>query len=934
MKLNKTKLFKIFKYACLIGYIGLASTLIVESCINGEESTEQSNTVGNTLADVFNDLSGDQAKLVDPTEMSITNKISEASVGDVYTIKTLVSPLNASCASNYYTSSNEEVATVGIDGRIKFLQEGKVTITATNQKFSSLYDSMNIDVHNVKAERISTSIGSASYDKNTNTYYLLDNKTYAVTTTFEPSNTTLKDVTYSTSSNEYFTIDENGVITPKCNSYNKVTEITTTHGTLSSTINVVIKKEQIIEVKDFSVSDISLYVGENKIIYPTFNPSNATYQDIKLSSDSSSINIENNSIKGLKEDTIELTVTSERYNLSKTIKVNILPQPTLESFELGINNNVVVGSKTKINLYNISPSYADVSKIEFTSTDPAVGTVENGYFVAKQVGLTTINATYEDYSTSIEINVENKIDNTTDFTLKPFNNVFNINEAYDLNSIIEVESYLPSTPSKTNLNFLLSDKSFGKITNNALFPTKAGQVDLVVTHTSSGLNKIIPIYINYACSIFENIGEEQTPITSFSLQYGKNHYFTIEDESDNNQKYEIKSSKDIYVNKSSNGKYSICSLTNESGYIEITPITGNIKHTPIFINVDMEDSTLLSLGYTLGFVALDRNMKESSLSYYPISVRSLAYIRPIAIKDSKKMELDNVYSKNITYEVEDESIAKITQEKDSILGKINPVSPGTTYVIVKDTVSNISIKIKVMILNQVIVQDAAYIINGNTLVEDGVNHYKITNGNTASLKINFNYDKTTYFDVKYHSSNPEVATINEEGVITTLKEGKTDISYICHDGISPITINGITNYTGGIEGTIHLKVERLELITDLDSFFLLVRKGVGHFGAFLVLGIFSSFTFTLFFNKKKWLWSIPLNIGQGIFLASLTEIIQLLVPGRAGLLSDVLIDVSGFIISALIISVAMIVYNFIKTRKNTPPVEEDKIIEIKEVDHK
>ena len=114
---------------------------------------------------------------------------------------------------------------------------------------------------------------------------------------------------------------------------------------------------------------------------------------------------------------------------------------------------------------------------------------------------------------------------------------------------------------------------------------------------------------------------------------------------------------------------------------------------------------------------------------------------------------------------------------------------------------------------------------------------------------------------------------------------------------------------------------------------MLVRKGVGHFGAFLVLGIFSSFTFTLFFNKKKWLWSIPLNIGQGIFLASLNEIIQLLVPGRAGLLSDVLIDVSGFIISALIISVAMIVYNLIKTRNNNPPAEEDKIIEIKEVDH-
>ena len=49
----------------------------------------------------------------------------------------------------------------------------------------------------------------------------------------------------------------------------------------------------------------------------------------------------------------------------------------------------------------------------------------------------------------------------------------------------------------------------------------------------------------------------------------------------------------------------------------------------------------------------------------------------------------------------------------------------------------------------------------------------------------------------------------------------------------------------------------------MSDFFYKVRKGLGHFGAFLVLGIFSTFTWLLFFTKKKMFFSVPINIILG-----------------------------------------------------------------------
>ena len=77
-----------------------------------------------------------------------------------------------------------------------------------------------------------------------------------------------------------------------------------------------------------------------------------------------------------------------------------------------------------------------------------------------------------------------------------------------------------------------------------------------------------------------------------------------------------------------------------------------------------------------------------------------------------------------------------------------------------------------------------------------------------------------------------------------------------------------------------------------------IRKGIGHYGAFLVDGVFISLTvyfYCLLKEKKFYLPQLYIVLPIGLFLAVLTESIQLIVPNRSGEALDMLIDFGGYI---------------------------------------
>lgn len=93
-----------------------------------------------------------------------------------------------------------------------------------------------------------------------------------------------------------------------------------------------------------------------------------------------------------------------------------------------------------------------------------------------------------------------------------------------------------------------------------------------------------------------------------------------------------------------------------------------------------------------------------------------------------------------------------------------------------------------------------------------------------------------------------------------------------------------------------------------DGFYHFVRKAVGHFGAFVLLGVFG--TLALVFSMKK-TYRYALSLGMGIGVAGLTEILQLFADGRAGMFSDVLLDTAGYVCGGSIV----LIFTWLVVRK-------------------
>ena len=107
--------------------------------------------------------------------------------------------------------------------------------------------------------------------------------------------------------------------------------------------------------------------------------------------------------------------------------------------------------------------------------------------------------------------------------------------------------------------------------------------------------------------------------------------------------------------------------------------------------------------------------------------------------------------------------------------------------------------------------------------------------------------------------------------------------------------------------------------SNYDSFSSFIRKFVGHFSLFGLSGVLTtlSFKFFVYDKSEKLAYFIIFSGISGLFLAILSETIQLVVPGRSGEVLDVLIDLAGYFIGLLVI--VLIVYllkrNTIKKEK-------------------
>ena len=286
---------------------------------------------------------------------------------------------------------------------------------------------------------------------------------------------------------------------------------------------------------------------------------------------------------------------------------------------------------------------------------------------------------------------------------------------------------------------------------------------------------------------------------------------------------------------------------------------------------------------------------------YKNEISDIDLSNDVVVKLGEKVSFSTVLdagttAKSIVYLSSNEEVLTVSNG-----GVVTPISIGTATVTVLEEHSNISHSFNLKVVNLIEIDTETPVIVEGFKFDDNV--YKIINGSSGSVSLNF-IEESSYTDVTYISSNEFVATVGEDGTVIPKMAGKTIIKLICE------------NDDVRIEYEITVRVRAKTFATDIPNFLYQVRKGIGHFGAFLVFGIFSTLTFFLWFKPKRWFFTVPLNFIQGFGLAALTEYIQTFVPKRYGCWADVKLDYSGFLCSAILITIGFIIHIIVKKIKN------------------
>ena len=273
--------------------------------------------------------------------------------------------------------------------------------------------------------------------------------------------------------------------------------------------------------------------------------------------------------------------------------------------------------------------------------------------------------------------------------------------------------------------------------------------------------------------------------------------------------------------------------------------------------------------------------------------------------------------KGLNYQCSDTNIATIYK------GVITAKTSGIAYITVtSDKDSEIEKTLKVIVKE--IVSKSISVTPSTGITKDENDKLCIKEGESSKIKVKLDSNATikTY---TFTSSNPEVAKINPDGVIEAISAGTTKITIETTDkDFANITDGEIASTTV----TFEITVKALTLKDSIKNFSYWVRKSFGHFGAFLVLGIFAALTFIIL-TPKSLLAKITALIAclvSGFAVAGITELCQLpkFTTGRYCAFSDVLLDFRGYSYSVIaIFAIVIVIYSikllvkFIKNNKKT-----------------
>lgn len=916
-KTKYSKRYRILSILFLIAYIGCLFVLTIESLTPGKKSAQKSNAVGNVIGGFINDLNGDQAKEIDATSCTILTVDDKRvfSVGEKINVTVETLPKNSTHKSYVYTSSDENIAIVSSDGIVSFIGSGEVTITATNASQSDIYSSISLKINDVLPESIESSIiGLDLIEGEVNYYELEKSKSYRINNILEPDNVTDKSIEYIISNTSCLTIS-NDVVYAKDISDDYVTITIKTSNDLTYMMNVKIIAKEVIEEKveptSINSSNITKYADNKQDFTPsiTYSPKDTSneYKGYVLQSENTNIcTIVNNKIHTTGNAGICNIKIISTYDSSivKTITVTVKSRSNVNNFDINCSSIMYVNDTQTITVKNIKPTDCIITNRSFESSDNSVIEVlSNGKIKAKSIGSATITVKVTDSlggtkTKTVTISVNAKPEYTVeDFEINNGEDsipIIYLDTKTNLKDYFKITKYYPVTPDLDKQKYYFSfDEDVATLdeSNITINENGYGLLNGYMYYENTDGSRIYKQISIYALAKF-NVTTD-TRKTSYDLRVGDYLNFVIVDDYDL-QQYEIGANGSSVKVRTNNKNFRVQASDNG-----ITTIT----ITPLYLDQAMYDAK-----YVLTF-----NVSDVYTTTFDISFKGL----DLGINDDKILYVGKSYKFDALI---DEATTKynVTVNDNGLIERkfdtFTPKKQGTLTINFIEDYSGLSKEYTFKIRNYISINESKQFVLKGSYDYSG-KKIVIINGDTLNLSLAFSSD-TTYRKINYSSSDEKIIKVYSDGTIEPKKQGEATITLEVNDGDQYIIY------------TVDFVVNRKNIIDNMSSFMRYIRKGVGHFGAFLVLAIFATLTYAMFFRGKLYFVGVAVNFASGFLFAGFTEYLQTLTPQRVGCMSDILIDYSGYISSAIVLTViftTIFAIKFFKNKKkdnNEEPIEQ------------
>ena len=344
-----------------------------------------------------------ESLLVDVTEVRLNKDKMTLEKGTRETLTATVFPDDATNKSLVWTSSNKNVAIVNANGRVTGLSAGKATITVTTVNAGetatcevTVTEPEIISVKGVKLNKTNLSMEKGDAE--------------VLTATLNPTNSTNKNVTWTSSNENVAVVNQNGRVTAIGEGTTTITVRTEDGGyTASCNIRVSLPSTKVTGVV-LNKTGVTLDKDETYELRADVIPYNATNQKVSWTSNATQVATvdQEGNVRAVGQGKATITVTTADGNYKATCVVTVESEVKVTGIELDRNTvNMKYGRVIELKA-TIEPENATNREITWTSNNEEVATVSGGRVYSINPGKATITATTTDgnYKATCEVTVE------------------------------------------------------------------------------------------------------------------------------------------------------------------------------------------------------------------------------------------------------------------------------------------------------------------------------------------------------------------------------------------------------------------------------------------------------------------------------------------------------------------------------------------------